>query len=320
MFLRSAICASLLFFQTAISLAYEYFPPNAISGRVSDDIQPKDVCARASWLEKEIKLIDFDQKLTSKNTIPAYKVSNAKPYEVNFIAKSVLNKSQRLCFTYTKSLGGKTPKSRLFHDQPINVFRLLNQSMISVQFVKQAGNIDILLEEEPVSDATPSDVYNKLLTNSRMLSNLNTNKIKPADVLEIVDRAFDIAVALQESLKKDTSRSNTQPVHKADLQGKTPANVFYNMVSLFQVIEDYADEHFSRQLLQLEPVKVDREIEPSDVIDLASLLLAELSYLADSASLFIPENTTPSGEIKGEITPSTVFNRVNKIHGILGYN
>ncbi len=320
MLLKSMLYTSLLFFHVAISSAYEYIPIDAISGRVGEDIQPKDVYARSLWLEKEIKLVDVDNNLTSSNTIPAYRVTKAKPYEVNFIAKSVLNKAQRLCFTYTKSLGGHTPKSRLFHDKPVNVFRLLNQSMISIQFVKQANEIKTRLNEEIVADATPSDVYNKLLVNSRMISNLNTNKIKPSDVLAIVDEAYGVAVALKQDILKSNYKLNTGVVNEVQYSDKSPQDVFYNLISLFDLITKYASDNLSKELLRLEPINVDREIEPSDVIDLASLVLAELTFLANSNSILLRGNSNFLYESDREVTPSTVYNRINEIYTILNDN
>ena len=320
MFFRLAICTCMLFCNAGMSSAYEYSVPGAVSGRKHNDIQPRDVYARAAWLYEEITLLDVDKKFTTNNTVPAYKVTNAQPYEVNFIAKSVLNKAQRLSFSYTKKLGGHTPKSKLFHDKPINVFRLVNQSMISVQFVKQANGIETQFKEEIVNTATPSDVYNQLLKNSRMLSNLNTNKIKPSDVLEVIDEACQIAIEIKQNSLKGGAELNTDTINEVQYTDKTPQDVFYNLVSLFGLLSEYARDEFTKEILQLEVVNIDREIEPSDVIDLANLILAELTYLAESNSLVVRHNSTFIQERKEKITPSTVFNRVNDIRAVLTYS
>ncbi len=320
MFFKLAIYTCLLFFNAGMSSAYEYSVPGAVSGRIHNDIQPRDVYARAVWLNEEITLLDVDNKLTIKNTVPAYKVTNAQPYEVNFIAKSVLNKAQRLSFSYTKKLGGHTPKSKLFHDQPINVFRLLNQSMISIQFVKQANEIETLCKEEIVTNATPSDVYNMLLENARMLSNLNTNKIKPSDVLEVIDEAFDLAIEIKQNSLKGGTYINTEIINKAQYTDKTPRDVFYNLVSLYGLLTEYARDEFTKEILQIEIVEIDREIEPSDVIDLANLILAELTYLTQSNSLMTQKKPVQLNNRTGKTTPSTVFNRVNDIRAVLTYS
>jgi DNA helicase TIP49 (TBP-interacting protein) len=187
--------------------------------------------------------------------------------------------------------------------------------MISVQFVKQANKLETHLEEEMVATATPTDVYNKLLINSRMLSNLNTNKIKPSDVLEIVNKSCEIAIVLKESLLKNNAPLNTDKIDQVHYSNKKPQDVFYNLVSLFDLVTQYAADNFTKELLSLETVKINRKIEPSDVFDLANLLLAELSYLAHSNSLTIPNDSAFMYE--EEITPSIVFNRVNDIHTIL---
>ena len=297
------------------TFANKPIPPNAISGRIGEQIQPSDVYARALWLEKEIRLLAKDPMLGAMYE-PAYQVDNAHPREVFFLAKSLIGKAQRLSFEHTKSLGGKGILASTYRDKPVYVFKALDQVMVSIWQVKQSMDITQEIQEVPINNATPTDVYNQLLINSRLISVLNSNRVEPSDVIRIVDYTYEVAMALHQELNSGKF-FDPRLIDQEAFTDKTPEDVFNHLISLIELLNKYAYKNFQREIMTITKQDVKREIYPSDVIDLASIISAELTFMAHTSFVKVQD---VHKKRKEEVTPNNVFKMINNIRSVLEQN
>lgn len=305
---RPLICI-LLFSTVVSSWADSYDPAPAVSGRTGRDIEPRDVFSRVIWLEKEIRALESFKKIDESELEIAYIVDRASPREVYFAAISLLKKTQRLCFEITGKLGGSWNKD--FRNKPVDVFRVLNQVMISIHTIKSYQYTTLSTSEKPTLYAGPTDVYNQILKVSRLVSVLHEEPVTPADVLNVVNKSLGVAQKLHTLIH---NRAYT-PVTTKTLTQKQPRDVFHNIHQLLSTTTQFSRSYYNIGMLNIYPLSINRDIAPSDVIDIAYLLNAELEYILQSQ--FIGKKASPPATVKGKITPSVVFTHVNKIRHIM---
>ena len=121
-----------------------------------------------------------------------------------------------------------------------------------------------------------------------------------------MDQAYELAVQVTSLSNPEFSPADTDK--DLDIVDKTPNDVFYKLIDILKYMSS-----LSKDRIQVHAINTDREIEPSDVIDLANLLYSQLRQILDVRYIKIQHNT----KHRYNITPSHVYARLNQIQAIL---
>ncbi|MBW8186617.1 hypothetical protein [Shewanella nanhaiensis] len=278
----------------------------------TEDITPSDVYVRARLIEEQLLTFDPERKLfTHAQSAPAYKVANAQPREVFFLAKSLNFSAKRLSLNYTNQDIGRNFAVHVYRNQPIHVYRVLNEALKSIQATQNTLSIAEFKADIPKMISTPTHVYNKILRNNRLLSLLNRDKIQPQDVIKIVDHCYILSQLLfaKSPVVEDAGVSVTEDISL----DKTPTDVFIHLIKTLKMLQISTETSFNLLSMEITASKIEREIEPSDVLDLAMALNAQLTFLAYQQKIKVPGTNID----RQEVTPSHVFYLVSKIQATL---
>ena len=160
---------------------------------------------------------------------------------------------------------------------PGDVFQVVNAALRRVPKVKEELGIDLKSTPKPIDAAmTPTHVFIACVQASRQLNLLLERRFAPSDVFLQVTRGVSYAARLLEP-----SSDKTLPQGPELEPGKRPRDVYLRLVGCFERIRQIAADS-GLKVLELEAEggkKAAENAEPSDVYDIASLLVSELSYL-----------------------------------------
>lgn len=127
--------------------------------------------------------------------------------------------------------------------------------------------------------ATPSDVFRTIVQGNRQLNRMLEQPVQPGDVYQLVQQG----VFYSSEILAAVGDENPLPASPAYEPGLQPGHVYGRLLSVFDRLAEVFDE------LDLQMVEwrggayaVDESLAPSDVFDVATLLLAELEYLHSS--------------------------------------
>lgn len=261
-----------------------------------------DVFAHVALVQAELELIRFEMG-KPKDTRPEIAVKDAEPREAYFQALTLIRKANRLSFEHRREYGTipDMPKQNI---SAANVYALVDTALERIHLVKRRLGINEPAETSlPNPNKTASDVYSAIVQANRQLNLLLDQQFTPSDVFEQVTLAVSLASHL---LDRFPDAKSTPPPAPAFERGKQPADVYRRLIDCYWLIRQIARSS-GLNMLTLETGEARLEqVTPSDVYDLAALVVAELSYL--HAQL---EDAQPHREIyyPGRKFPSHVYQR-----------
>ncbi len=237
------------------------------------EITPDDVYSRMSRVHGDIELIRF---VMGRPKIEGAEiaVTGVAPREVYFQAITMFRKANRLSFEQTREVAS-TPEPPAGDIDPGNVLAVVNAALERISYVKTRLEITTVpATQQPDSSKTPADVFRTIVQANRQLNLLLDERFAPADVFQQVTRAVGYAARLRARFPGDRIPEAPELV-----VGKQPRDVHRRLVGCFSVIRDIAA---GSGLDTLEFQTSDDHTEyvtPSDVYDMASLLVSELTYI-----------------------------------------
>jgi len=252
-----------------------------ISGRpVSvDGIIPADALARMVLMGKEIEEIRYEMgKPKASKWKPV--ATNAQPHEVYFQALTLFVKADRLALEMTGSTG-ITPAGVPASDiRPFHVWELVNAAYERIGIVKRELGIAEKFSENPqVPETSFTEVGRVIVQTNRQLNVLLERRFSPSDVFQQVTLGIRYAA----SLLAQFPNVGEGPKPALFERGKQPTEVFLRLVECYSHLETIAQES-QIKVLHLNPEMAhkavkDIEIQPSDIYDIATLLVSDLAYL-----------------------------------------
>jgi len=239
-----------------------------------EDITPAEVFVRVGVMRKELESIRYVMG-RPKNSEREISVVGARPREVFFQAITMFRKADRLCFEHVRERV-EEPKPPEGEITPQDVYRVVEAAIDRIRRVKRELGVDTKVEPAPLDPSkTPSDVFRSAVQANRQLNLLLERQFAPSDVFQQVTVGVGYASRLLESFPN----AEVMPPEPKFEDGKRPADVYRRLVTCFGVIREVA-ERADIEMLELE---IDEEqiadARPSDVYDVASLLISELAYL-----------------------------------------
>ncbi len=202
-------------------------------------------------------------------------VSNASPFDVYFQAKTLFTKSNRLLFEIKReSLDPPvTPKKNI---QPADVLFLVGKSADILQNIADFLGVRLNLKHYTIdAGKTPSDVFMAITTLNRQLNQLLTRRFSPSDVFEEVT----LAIGYSEILLNRFPGTRPIPSPPPFVAFKTPSDVYFRLEKCTNIISSiYHRAHLPTLTFQGKQAQPG-VISPSDVYDIASLIVSRLAYL-----------------------------------------
>ena len=284
----------------AVALGQVGDAESSIEGR--EVVEPADVYARVSLLRAELEFIRH-QMGSPSNRQAEIEVSDAAPREVFFQALTLFRKADRLCFEQARQRAAvpKTPGGVI---QPRHVRGVVMHALERVRRVKEELGID---ENANVSardpNKTPTDVFKAIVQANRQINLMLDHRFSPSDVYQQVTLAISYASRLLVQFP-GAARIPATPDFEP---GKQPSDVYQRLVDCFDQIRDIAE------LSEVKVLELDvggehlAEVTPSDVYDIASLLVSELAFLHN-----LSKDTQSPHDLyyPGRKFPSHVYQRV----------
>ena len=278
-----------------------FVPP--VSGReVSlDGILPADVLARVLLVKEKVEQIRFElgKPVNRRGNV---RVEGAQPREVFFQAVTLFQKCDRLAFELTGQLGIKPDIPPVDRIRPFHVYGVVNTASDRVRLIREAlGSSDEVIEREMPIETEPSEVFQAIVEVNQQLNLMLERRFAPADVYREVTLGIGYASRLL-SRFPEAQRIPPAPAYE---RGKRPSDVYRRLLGCYQRLQKIGAA-LDTAMVQFHPQETDiADAAPSDVYDVASLIVSELAYLHAKSGTEPP----PGDYYAGRKFPSHVYQR-----------
>ena len=264
------------------------------------DITPTDVYREVQGVAHDVEQLRFYMGRPTNTQVPI-DVSGVAPREVIYQAATLCEKVNRLAFELIREVAEKpvVPNRQIV---PADVLRMVSFAHGQVQRI--ASDLDLQLAPPPAPSAdtrTPTDVYQSIVQLNRQVNLLLDRGFSPSDVFEEVSLAIAHAASLRSRWPGE--RIPQDPTWEL---GKRPADVLQRLVHCFELVRAIAQDENLQVLMLRVSVSSLEGTTPSDVYDIASLLVAELAYLDRT---LVTTSATRTARYPGRKVPSDVYQR-----------
>ena len=263
------------------------------------EITPPQVFAAVVELRNELELVRVAMQ-APRETRTEIAVHGAQPREVYFQAVALVLKSSRLCTQSFMPDFGPPAVAEINPPRdlaPKHVWNQVQRAIGQIRCVKD--NLQLADRAEPAIDdvrKTPNDVFKAIVQANRQMNLLLSIQFAPREVFALAHLANEHTAALLDELA---------PIWRVDapalpdyVENKRPADVYERLIRCYTLIEQIARES-GLMVLKIDET-ANPDLVPSDVFDMASLVLSEIRYFTTLVgmdikfALFIPEQKVPS--------------------------
>ena len=203
-------------------------------------------------------------------------IHKAAPHDVYSQAKALFQKANRLSFEIVRqqAQAPALPRELIL---PADVLILVRGAHRSIHHVladlKIPDSADI--KPEPDTPKTPSDVFRAVHAINRQINELLERRFSPSDVYMQVTLAIGYA-SRQLAQYPGLIRIPNAPAFEKE---KRPSDVYFRLLDCLKIISRIY-KTAGLEMLLIDTARIDKEnITPSDVFDLASLIVARLDFL-----------------------------------------
>lgn len=290
---------------TVVAQTWLLAPP-PISGRQVEPatIQPADVMARVQLFQDQLESIRMEMG-RPQDKHQTQLATNALPHEIYFQALTLYIKGDRLALELTGSTGLTPIPVSVEEIRPYHTWLLVNAAYHRILVIKEELNIPESFVEKPSPDTTtPTEVARAIVRANRQLNLMLQRRFSPSEVYQQVEAARHYAQALLKGFGNNQDSLSLPPFQR----GKTPTDVFLQLIRCFEQLEEFAQSS-GVAILHLDgkaarKIIPEFQVQPSDVYDLATLLLSDLAYIHGKK---YRGQVVPTVPFPGRKFPSHVF-------------
>ena len=243
-------------------------------------------------LDKMVEIVRGELELIRKHkqssvdpraSIP---VEHAYPREVYFQALTLRQKAGRLCHETTQFLVAPPTVVQFSIPNkitPKDVYEIVNDAWSQIRCAKAGMHIDDEIEDATQQDSTKTltDIFKSIVQANRQMNLILEQPIEPGDVYAVVQHANTYIVDILDKLAPVWSL--TAPTIPEYQHGIFPLDVYKLMLRNFAIIQQIAKDS-GIDMLHL-GTEIQTPITSTDVFDLSSLILSELSYFAKQVGI-----------------------------------
>ena len=264
-----------------------------------------DIYVRTLLARDELELIRLEMG-KPKDARRDLHIANAEPREVFFQAMTLFHLVNRLGFDLTRRRV-EPPEKPVGTPRSAHVMAVIDAVLTQLQRVKAAlGSIESS-REQPRDDAvTPSDIFRVIVQTTRQVDLLLDRPITPSDVFQQVTLAVGYAAQLRTRFP-GTHLPESPPFERR----KRPEDVYRRLIACYAQVRAIMT-HLGFSVLTLD--QGPDAAAPSDVYNIASLIVSELSYLHAQVDGLLPP---PAPFDPGRKLPSDVYQRAGLLEALL---
>ena len=288
-----------------------------VSGRPvsASGILPADVFSRTVLLKNELEEIRIEMGKPKDEWVGGI-ATNASPHEVYFQALNLFLKANRLSLEITGSVGNQ-PKIRPASDiRPYHIWMMVNEAYKRILLIKQELGITSQKSENlKASTITMTEAGGAIVAVNRQINLVLERPFTPGDVVHQVNLAIQYAAGLLKQFRGTSPIPDTPPFER----GKQPGEAFLRLVDCFDRLESIA-KHSDVSVLHFDRTAVNTAVNhydfhPSDVYDMATLLVSDLALLHAKIPNLDSPATVPYPS--GRIFPSHVYQQAGILYAQL---
>ncbi len=269
----------------------------------AQEARPPDVYARVMLLRRHVEQIRAEMGKLAVAERPI-EVSGVAPREVYFQAQTLFEKANRLSFEHTRQIADSPPHPEP-PIRPHHVLAVVESALERIRLVKAELGIPEPVAAPAFDEAkTPADVLVATVHASRELNQLLDQPFTPSEVYRQVTLAMGYAVRLRAHFPGDRI-----PEAPEFVRGKRPQDVRARLFDCLSIIHEIA-ERSRVEMLRVHRVADRPQVTPSDVYDLATLIVSELAYLWSRLENAVPPRPA---YYPGRKFPSHVFQRAGHL-------
>ena len=275
------------------------------AGNVFGQVTPTDVYQRVVEVSAEVDLIQLEMGVRDPAK-PEVAISGAQPREVYFQALTLYEKTNRLLFEQLRERGNAIPPLPK-KIAPDAVLTIVNHTLELVLRLKQSLGITETVPLEVSNSArTPSDVYKLVIRVNQTLNSLLQQRFAPGEVYQQLTYGVGLTSSILATVVSTDRLGKELPL----VPRKTPVDVYRKLLAIYAIIHETL-KLSGQECLVIGPAESKRDdVIPSDVYDLASLLVSQLSYLHS----ITPRVGTPKESYyPGNKLPSHVYQRAGRL-------
>jgi len=207
-------------------------------------------------------------------------VTNVHSHEAYFQALTLFHKADRLALELTGSTGIPPEPISLSALAPLHIWKTVNATYLRILAIKEELGLKDIVSERPENSSTSlTETGRAIVQANRQLNLLQERHFSPSDVSQQVLLASQYAKRLLARFPQSRFPSETAPLER----GKQPADVFLRLVEGYATLEKIAQQSnvpvLHLDLAAAQKTGRSRQLEPSDVYDMATLLVSDLAYL-----------------------------------------
>ncbi len=270
-----------------------------------EEITPPDVYVQTLLVRDELERIRLEMG-KPQDTRRELRVTEAESREVFFQALSLFRNANQLSFDLTRERA-ELPEKPVGTLRPVHVKAVVDAVLARLQRVKATlGNLEQIRAKPRDVAMTPSDVFRSIVQANRQINLLLDRQIAPSDVFQQVTLAVGYAAQLRTRFP-----GTRMPEAPAFERHKRPRDVYNRLVTCFERVRAImVQAGFSALMLDHHP----DTIAPSDVYDIASLIVSELSFLHAQVDRLL---SPPETYYPGRKFPADVYQRAGLLEALL---
>ena len=275
-----------------------------LSGQTQQDrpaITSTDVFAEVSDTAYDVDRIRFYMG-RPRNRQQEIGVASVAPREVIYQAATLCEKTNRLGQELIREVGDK-PAVPHKDITPADVLDMVELAHARVRRIVQGLGMELTdAPAPPAGERTPTDVFRAVVQLNRQINILLDRRFSPSDVYQQVSLAIAHAANV-----RGRWPGQRIPPESAWKLGKRPQDVYRRLLGCLDLVRHVAAAE-NVQILELSVGETSiAGATPSDVYDIASLLVSELAYVDRVLNGSPPER---KAWYPGKKVPSDVFQRV----------
>jgi hypothetical protein len=263
-------------------------------------ITPGDVFTKAKELETLVERIQFHMGVPKAESLKL-KIKNAQPHDVFFQAQTLFNKTNRLLFQVLRT---KLPHPKIAQNiyRPQDVLELVTGAERNLKLILKELKLspDVDPATTDTTEISPSDVFLIIQGLNRQVNSLLSTPFSPSDVYMQVTLAIGYGakqLARFPDLQRIPDQAEVAP-------GRIPRDVYFLLLGGLEQLQHIYEQQGLSSLEVDTKQLMEQNITPSDVFDIASLLVARLDFLHKHSDL---ETLPREPFYPGKVYPTDVY-------------